>query len=88
MSNQSLAILSLNQIKETLMGIKEDFAAFKLAVDTALTEIQTDIEQLKVLVEAAGNTPPEVAAQMAEITAKLEAVRNIYNPATPPEEPL
>jgi len=71
------------------MGIKEDFAAFKLAVDAALAEIQADIEDLKVAVAAGGNTPPEVLAQMAEIAAKLEAVRNFHNPTAPvPDESL
>lgn len=78
------------KLENLIMGIKEDFAAFKIAVDGALTEIQADIEALKAAAEAGGNTPPEVVAQMAEITQKLEAVRNIYNPTTPPppEEPL
>jgi formiminotetrahydrofolate cyclodeaminase len=81
------------QLRRLIMGIKEDFTAFKSAVDEALTDIQEDIEALKVAVEAAaseaGSTPPEVAAQMAEITAKLEAMRNIYNPTEPPPvEPL
>ena len=89
MKSKVFVLTELFKIKEIVMGIKEDFAAFKTAVDGALTEIQADIEALKAAVEAAGTTPPEVAAQMAEITAKLEAVRNIYNP-TPvvPEEPL
>lgn len=89
MKTKVFVLTELYKIKELVMGIKEDFAAFKTAVDGALTEIQADIESLKVAVEAAGNTPPEVAQQMAEITAKLEAVRNIYNPTTTvPEEPL
>jgi hypothetical protein len=86
-------LLTIITIKELVMGMKEDFATFKAAVDGALTEIQADIEALKIAVEAAaseaGTTPPEVAAQMAEITAKLEAIRNIYNPTSgAPEEPL
>jgi prefoldin subunit 5 len=89
-----LLLTELHRIKEIVMGIKEDFGAFKTQVDAALAEIQADIEALKTAVDAAGNTPPEVAQQMAEITAKLEAVRNIYNPVTeppvepPPDEPL
>lgn len=72
------------------MGIKEDITTFKAEFDGALTEIQADIEALKTAVETSIQTPAEVSAALSEMTTKLEAVRNIYNPPTtvPPEEPL
>lgn len=81
--------LSQSKLKEQIMGIKEDIAAFKAEFDGALVEIQADIEALKTAVETSVQTPAEVSAALAEMTTKLEAVRNIYNP-TPeiPQEPL
>lgn len=78
------------KLESILMGIKEDFAAFKTAVDEALAEIVADLEALKALAEGGTVTPAEVTQGMADILAKLGTTRNIYNPAAPPppEEPL
>ena len=74
------------------MGIKDDFAAFVVAVNertnqiaAALLEIQEDIERLMT------QTPPEVLAGMEEIKIKLgalaatsEAIAALDNPVVPP----
>ena len=66
------------QIKELIMGFKEDFAAFQANVQTkfdelnaALTEINTDISSLMA---ANANTPPEVVQGMQDIQAKLQGL--------------
>jgi len=77
-------LLTQQSIKELIMGIKEDFAAFQLAVNEALDEIQADIERLKNVSTA---TPPEVLTAMQAIQDKLTAIRNLDNPVPPVEEP-
>ncbi len=69
---------TLQQTKETIMGFKEDFAAFQAAVQAkfdeltaALTEINTDIT---ALMAATANTPPEVLQGMQDIQTKLQGL--------------
>jgi predicted nucleic acid-binding Zn-ribbon protein len=85
-------IKTQTELKELIMGIKDDFAAFVVAVNertnqiaAALLEIQEDIERLMT------QTPPEVLAGMEEIKAKLgalattsEAIAALDNPVVPP----
>ena len=80
------------ELKEIIMGLKEDFAAFVAAVNertnqiaAALVNIHADIERLK------NETPAEVAAGMAAIQEKLgalavtsEAIAALDNPVVPP----
>jgi capsule polysaccharide export protein KpsE/RkpR len=91
----------IHKIKEQVMSLQEDFAAFKTditeklsSLDPVLTEIQADIERLK---SASNQTPPEVLAGMTEIQNKVaaladtaKAIAAIDNPAVEPpiEEPL
>ncbi len=58
------------------MGIKEDFAAFKSAVDTRLTSIEGKLIN--------PSTPAEVTTGMAEITSKLDILDGI---SVPPVDP-
>jgi predicted nucleic acid-binding Zn-ribbon protein len=85
-------IKTQTELKELIMSIKDDFAAFVVAVNertnqiaAALLEIQEDIERLMT------QTPPEVLAGMEEIKTKLgalattsEAIAALDNPVVPP----
>jgi hypothetical protein len=94
-STNKLILLKLDHVKEILMGMKEDFAAFTEAVNArtneigdALTEIQADIVRL---IEASTTTPPEVLAGMQAVQDKLgaladtsKAIAALDNPVVPP----
>jgi uncharacterized phage infection (PIP) family protein YhgE len=91
---------SQKQIKEIIMGIKEDFANFQANVqakfdelNAALTEINSDIT---TLLAANANTPPEVLQGMQDIQAKLQGLVDAAKTdaalndgaITPPDNPL
>ena len=75
-------LVGQQELKELIMGMKEDFTAFQTSVNEALDEIQADIERLK---NASTATPPEVLVAMQAIQDKLTAIRNLDNPVI--EEP-
>lgn len=73
------------------MAIKEDFAAFKSAMELALAEIQADLERLQ---QKAANpeTPQEIKDGLAMLMTRVQAVAEIENPGTEqpetPQDPL
>jgi methyl-accepting chemotaxis protein len=92
-------LIGQQEIKEIIMGMKEDFDKFVKDVNArtneigeALTEIQADIERL---ISSGANTPPEIVTEMEAVNAKLAAlaasstaIAALDNPVVPPvEEP-
>jgi hypothetical protein len=96
--NQRSIFLHQHELKELIMGYKEDFAGFVESVDQRTNEIGTALDEIKTDIEGLINpaTPEAVAAQMQNIVAKLDAlstsakdIASINDPAVPavPEEP-
>ncbi len=69
---------NLQQTKDLIMGIKEDFAAFQAGVQSkfdqltaSLAEINSDIT---ALLAANANTPPDVLQGMQDIQTRLQGI--------------
>jgi hypothetical protein len=102
-NNQTKVLQALDRMEKLIMGLKEDFATFVVAVNERTNEIAAALDEIKTDIEGLlnPNTPPETAAAMADIQAKLtvlsdtsKAIAALNNPVVPPpvepppDEPL
>jgi hypothetical protein len=84
----------LGHMEKTIMGLKEDFAAFVAAVNVATNDISAALDQIKVDIAAllANNaTPPEVAdgisnieGQLTKLSDAAKAIAKDNAPVVPP----
>ncbi len=91
---------SIQQLKELIMGFKEDFATFQSAVQAKFDELQASLTEInndiKALMTANAATPPEVVQGMQDIQNKLQGLVDAAkadaalndSPTTPAEPPL
>jgi hypothetical protein len=102
LNRQGLIINNQREIKELIMGIKEDLAAFAVQVDEVTNTISTNVSivsqkitDLQAQVASGGMTQEEVAAALDPVKAHLKTVsENLAAvaangaPVVPPVEPL
>lgn len=80
LKHQNKIQVALDRLDKKLMSLKEDFAAFVVSVNDRTNEISVALDDIKLDIEFLKNnvnTPPEVAASMAEIQAKLQGLSDV-----------